>query len=78
MSFEVRDRDLAGRIGILHTRRGDIETPCLMPVVNPVKNSIPPSELKEKFGYNMIITNSYLILKHFGETAEDVHKITGF
>jgi len=78
MSFEVRGRDLAGRVGVLHTRKGDVETPCLMPVVNPVKNSIPPAELKEKFGYKMIITNSYLILKHFGKNAPDVHQITGF
>ncbi len=78
MSFEVKDRDLAARIGILHTRMGDVETPCLMPVINPVKNMIPPCELKEKFGYGMIITNSYLILKHFGEERPDVHRLTGF
>ncbi len=78
MSFEVKDRDLAARIGILHTRMGDVETPCLMPVINPVKNMIPPSELKKVFGYGMIITNSYLILKHFGEERPDVHKLTGF
>jgi 7-cyano-7-deazaguanine tRNA-ribosyltransferase len=78
LSFEVGDRDLAGRIGVLHTRRGDVETPYLMPVVNPVRNNIPPQELKEQFGFPMIITNSYLILKHFGREKPDVHKLTGF
>ncbi|HPC27204.1 MAG TPA: tRNA guanosine(15) transglycosylase TgtA [Candidatus Methanomethylicus sp.] len=78
MSFEVKDRDLAARIGTLHTRMGDVETPCLMPVINPVKNMIPPCELREKFGFRMIITNSYLILKHFGEAMPDVHALTGF
>jgi len=78
MSFEVKDRDLAARIGALHTRMGDVETPCLMPVINPVKNMIPPCELREKFGFRMIITNSYLILKHFGEERPDVHALTGF
>jgi len=78
MSFEVKERDLAGRIGELHTRRGTIETPYLMPVVNPVKNTIPPRELKENFGFGMIITNSYLILKHFGMERPEVHKLTGF
>jgi len=78
MSFEVKDRDLAARIGTLHTRMGDVETPCLMPVINPVKNMIPPCELREKFGFRMIITNSYLILKHFGEERPDVHALTGF
>jgi len=78
MSFEVKDRDLAGRTGTFYTRRGKVETPCLMPVVNPLRNCILPSELKDKFGFNMIITNSYLILKHFGTCAGDVHQITGF
>jgi 7-cyano-7-deazaguanine tRNA-ribosyltransferase len=78
LSFEVKDRDLAGRVGVLHTRRGDVETPYLMPVVNPVRNSIPPVELRQQFGFPMIITNSYLILKHFGNEKPDVHKLTGF
>ncbi|MGQ9759835.1 MAG: tRNA guanosine(15) transglycosylase TgtA [Candidatus Methanomethylicaceae archaeon] len=78
MCFEVKERDLAGRIGLLRTRRGVIETPCLMPVVNPIKNTIRPAELKEEFGCKMIITNAYLILKHYGKDAKDVHEITGF
>jgi 7-cyano-7-deazaguanine tRNA-ribosyltransferase len=78
LSFEIKDRDLAGRVGVLHTRRGDVETPYLMPVVNPVRNSIPPVELRQQFGFPMIITNSYLILKHFGNEKPDVHKLTGF
>ncbi|MCX8182571.1 MAG: tRNA guanosine(15) transglycosylase TgtA [Candidatus Methanomethyliaceae archaeon] len=78
MCFEVKERDLAGRIGLLRTRRGVLETPTLMPVVNPVKNTISPSELKEEFGFNLIITNAYIILKHYGKDAKDVHEITGF
>jgi len=78
LSFEAKEKDLAGRVGVLHTRRGDVETPYLMPVVNPVRNSIPPVELREQFGFPMIITNSYLILKHFGSETSDVHKLTGF
>ena len=78
MSFEVKERDLAGRIGTLHTRRGEVETPYLMPVINPVKNSISPKELKDKFGFKMVITNSYIILKHFKEQKPEVHKLTGF
>lgn len=78
MCFEVKERDLAGRIGALRTRRGVLETPTLMPVVNPVKNTIRPAELKEEFGFNLIITNAYIILKHYGMEAKDVHEITGF
>ncbi len=78
MSFELKERDLAGRAGVLLTRRGEVETPCLMPVINPVKNLIPPRELKDNFGFKMIITNSYLILKHFGHEAPDVHELVGY
>ncbi|MDI9644395.1 MAG: tRNA guanosine(15) transglycosylase TgtA [Candidatus Verstraetearchaeota archaeon] len=78
MVFEIEERDLAGRTGVLKTRRGEVETPCLMPVINPVKNLISPRELKEKFRFKMIITNAYLILKHFGKDAPDVHSLTGF
>jgi 7-cyano-7-deazaguanine tRNA-ribosyltransferase len=78
LSFEVNERDLAGRIGTLYTRSGQVETPYLMPVVNPIKNTIPPAELKERFGLNMIITNSYLILKHYGKGKADVHKLINF
>ncbi|MCS7098547.1 MAG: tRNA guanosine(15) transglycosylase TgtA [Candidatus Methanomethyliaceae archaeon] len=78
MCFEIKDRDLAGKIGILKTRRGNIETPYVMPVVNPIRNIINPSELISEFKLNMIITNSYIIMKHYGIEAKDVHEITGF
>ncbi|MEM1753744.1 MAG: tRNA guanosine(15) transglycosylase TgtA [Candidatus Methanomethylicaceae archaeon] len=78
MCFEIKERDLAGKIGILKTRRGNIETPYVMPVVNPIRNIIKPSELKSEFKLNMIITNSYIIFKHYGKEAKDVHEITGF
>ncbi|MDD1750398.1 MAG: tRNA guanosine(15) transglycosylase TgtA [Methanothrix sp.] len=58
--FEILHKDLAGRIGRLSTMRGTIETPALMPVVNPHLPLIPPGEL-EKMGADMIITNSYII-----------------
>lgn len=78
MSFEIEERDLSGRIGKFYTRRGPIETPYLMPVVNPVRNSIPPEELKREFGFGMIITNSYIILKHFKGMTPEIHDLTGF
>ena len=58
--FEILHKDLAGRIGRLSTPHGTIETPCLMPVVNPHLHLIPPADL-EKMGAEMIITNSYII-----------------
>ncbi|MCX6677505.1 MAG: tRNA guanosine(15) transglycosylase TgtA [Methanothrix sp.] len=58
--FEILHKDLAGRIGRLSTLHGTIETPALMPVVNPHLPLIPPDEL-EKMGADMVITNSYII-----------------
>ena len=58
--FEILHKDLAGRIGRLTTPHGNIETPCLMPVVNPHIPLISPADLRE-MGTDMIITNSYII-----------------
>ena len=67
MVFEVKAKDLLGRIGKLKTRSGVIETPTLLPVVNPRKLDIKPSQLFEEFGYKALITNAYLLKKHFGD-----------
>lgn len=58
--FEIAHKDLAGRIGRLHTPHGTVETPALMPVVNPHVLLLSPQELVDT-GAEMIITNSYII-----------------
>ncbi|MDD1739854.1 MAG: tRNA guanosine(15) transglycosylase TgtA, partial [Methanothrix sp.] len=79
--FEIMHKDLAGRIGRLSTPHGTIETPCLMPVVNPHIPLIPPAELEE-MGADMIITNSYII--HQDEELkrqaleQGLHELLGF
>ena len=60
--FEIKARDAAGRIGRLEVNGKKIETPAIMPVVNPKQLIITPKELKE-MGFNIIITNSYIIYK---------------
>jgi 7-cyano-7-deazaguanine tRNA-ribosyltransferase len=67
MSFEVKDKDLLGRIGKLRTKNGLLETPAFMPVVNPLLQTISPRRMKREFGCEVIITNSYIIKSHFGE-----------
>jgi len=69
--FEIVHKDLAGRIGKLYTKSGIIETPAIFPVVNPVKQTLPLSEIRE-VGFKQIITNAYLIRKHYGETVREV------
>ena len=74
--FEVKYRDGMGRLGELHTPHGVIETPTLLPVVNPKKLTLSVDELEE-CGATALITNSYLIWKEeeFREraTKEGVH-----
>jgi len=79
--FEILHKDLAGRIGRLSTPHGIIETPALMPVVNPHLPLVPPPELAE-MGAEMIITNSYIIyqdpeLKRIA-MERGLHEMLGF
>ena len=66
--FEIKDRDLAGRIGRLKTGHGTIETPTIFPVVNPNKLLIAPKELS-KYGAEALITNSYILWKDYRQEA---------
>jgi len=79
MSFELRDRDVLGRMGRLRTRSGDVETPAFMPVVNPLSQTIPPKRMLGEFGCKIIIANAYLIKKHFGDAPDlDVHRLLDY
>ncbi|MBE0523748.1 MAG: tRNA guanosine(15) transglycosylase TgtA [Methanosarcinales archaeon] len=60
--FEITHKDLAGRIGRLTTPHGTVETPTIMPVINPNIQTIPAKEMPD-FGARMIITNSYIIYR---------------
>jgi len=79
--FEILNKDLAGRIGRLRTPHGVVETPALMPVVNPHLRLIEPADLK-RMGAEILITNSYIInqdpeLKEFA-AKKGVHQLLGF
>lgn len=78
MSFELRDRDLLGRIGRLKTKSGVVETPALLPVVNPLSQPIPPRRMMEEFRCRVLITNAYLIKKHFGDADLEVHRLLDY
>lgn len=77
--FEVKKSDLAGRIGILYTNHGRVETPAYVPVVHPVKQSIPPRKMQE-MGFDLVITNAYITLKQYGDEAarRGIHSIIGY
>ena len=79
--FEILHKDLAGRIGRLSTLHGTVETPLLMPVINPHLPLIPPDELAS-MGAEMVITNSYIINQdpdlREGAIEQGLHDLLGF
>ena len=82
MKFEIKDRDASGRICKFSTKHGSINTPNLMPVINPNKMIISPKEMKKLFGTEIVITNSYIINKDKELKNEalknGVHKLIDF
>jgi len=80
MAFEVREKDLLGRIGKLETKSGFVETPVLLPVINPRVQPIKPSEMNELFGCEALITNAYIIQKSFehGTAEMEIHKLLDY
>ena len=80
--FEITKRDGLARLGKLETRSGTLETPALLPVVNPKIFTVTPRELYEEFGFRALITNSYIIknnedLKTKAQ-SEGLHKMLDF
>jgi 7-cyano-7-deazaguanine tRNA-ribosyltransferase len=64
-NFEVRAWDAAGRIGELTVPRAGVtvETPALLPVINPHLRTVEPARLESEFGAEIIITNGYIFHK---------------
>ncbi len=79
MMFEIKDKDLAGRIGIIKTKHGKIETPYLFPVINPRKQDVNLQELKS-MGFPAIITNAWLINRYYNSEAikRKLHSLLNF
>lgn len=57
-----------------------METPLLFPVINPSIQPIPPKRLKETFGCQAIITNSYILKKRYKEKPVELglHKFLDY
>jgi len=67
-TFEVDAEDLLGRTGKLYTAHGVVRTPALVPVIDPAKNVLDAAEIRS-VGFDMVITNAYLIKQHYGDLA---------
>ena len=80
-TFEILSKDAGGRIGKLRTPHGVVETPTVMPVINPNIQLISPSEMRS-FGAQILITNSYIIYRKEELKApaleKGLHKLLGF
>tara|TARA_B100000674_G_scaffold497886_1_gene533366 strand:- start:5089 stop:7371 length:2283 start_codon:yes stop_codon:yes gene_type:complete len=80
--FEITARDGRARLGKLHTKHGILETPALLPVINPNIRTIEPREMWDRYGIGALITNSYIIWKHDGlkekAIADGVHALLDY
>ena len=82
--FEISRTAAAGRRGRLEIPRADctIETPAMLPVVNPHVQSIEPATLAEEFGAEILITNAYVLYQsddlHDEALERGVHDLLGF
>jgi 7-cyano-7-deazaguanine tRNA-ribosyltransferase len=82
MRFELRARDGLARACTLETPHGKVETPALLPVINPNLQEVPASELSAAFGFRAVITNAYIIRRSEELRARavkgGVHGLLGF
>ena len=68
-AFEVikKDKHSDARVGILHTKKTDIETPFFMPVATKATvKHISPKDLKE-IGINLFFYQWYIFFEFFDE-----------
>ncbi|KXH76049.1 MAG: hypothetical protein AM326_07935 [Candidatus Thorarchaeota archaeon SMTZ-45] len=81
-NFEIKAKDGLARFGRFTTKHGIVKTPLLMPVVHPGKSTISPQALVDEFGFQMVITNSYIINSHERfrnrARADGVHSLLDF
>ncbi len=77
--FEISKTDLAGRIGRIETNHGRIDTPAYVPVIHPVKQTIPSKKIRE-IGFDLVITNAYITKNSYGQEAikKGIHGIIDY
>jgi tRNA-guanine transglycosylases, various specificities len=79
--MEILRREGLARIGRFQTDHGHVDTPNIMPVINPNIMTLPIEKMV-RMGAQALITNSYIIRrnKDLKERAlnEGLHKLIGF
>lgn len=80
--FEIKDRDVGGRICNLIIKGNKIETPLFLPVYNPNIPIITPEEMTKEFNINALMSNAYIIYRNekLREEAleKGIHKMLNF
>ena len=78
-AFEVKESDLLGRIGTLRVGAKSLETPYMFPVVHPVSQIVPTTDL-DAMGFKGLMTNSYILHSRRKEQSlrEGIHKLLDF
>lgn len=81
LTMEILHREGLSRIGRFQTDHGKVDTPNIMPVINPNIMTLPIDKMV-KMGAQALITNSYIIRRNgdLKERAlnEGLHKLIGF
>jgi len=79
--FEVREKDIAGRLGHLKVGQKTVATPVLLPVVNPHLPLVTPREMQD-MGVQALITNAYIFRtsERFRDVAlrDGLHRVLDF
>ncbi len=69
ISYRLRARDDGARVGVLHTARGDVDTPAFMPVgTHGAVKAMTPRQVAET-GAQMVLANTYHLSLRPGEAA---------
>ncbi|MEF8832093.1 MAG: tRNA guanosine(15) transglycosylase TgtA [Candidatus Thermoplasmatota archaeon] len=80
--FEIKEKEGLARIGEFTTSHGKIETPAIMPVINPNRELVSVEKLEQEFDTQVLITNSYILYKdqelREESLAKGVHDLLGF
>jgi 7-cyano-7-deazaguanine tRNA-ribosyltransferase len=78
LSFEIKYKDAMGRIGVMTTPHGKVQTPALMPVIHPGKQILNV----KSYGAEIAITNAYIMYKNEDlkdkALLEGVHSLIDF
>jgi 7-cyano-7-deazaguanine tRNA-ribosyltransferase len=82
VTFEATSTEGLSRLGTFETPHGTVQTPALMPVINPNRILVEPNRMRSEMGAQVIITNAYIIKQgdELTETAldEGVHELIGW